>query len=178
MKYDGWEEVAYRNAIAASGAVQAARWSGTPGLPKSKHAAHSDALGYIYSFNGPHSLFIDTMRTTRILGVAWQLGHSLMHEGDRSANLLKRSVLHGLTTSHYIVFHGDSEHTYDVARTHRPRRHVQPQQRRVPRPLHPAGLQPVLPLGRAACRGPCAATPRNSSSSRPSPPMNSRPRRA
>lgn len=113
-KYDGWEEKFYSDIIAASGAVQAARWSGTPGLPNSKHAAKSSALGYIYSFNGPHSLFIDTMRTTRILGVAWQLGHSLMHEGDRSADLLKRSVLHGLTTSHYIVFHGDSEHTYDV----------------------------------------------------------------
>ncbi len=110
----GWEEVAYSNAIAASGAVQAARWSGTPGSPDSRHAARSKSLGYIYSFNGPHSLFIDTLRTTRILGVAWQLGHSLMHEGDRSANLLKRSVLHGLTTSQYIVFHGDSEHTYDV----------------------------------------------------------------
>lgn len=113
MKYDGWEQVAYSNAIAASGAVQAARWSGTPPV-KSRHTANAPGLGYIYSFNGPHSLFIDTMRTTRILGVAWQLGHSLMHEGDRSANLLKRSVLHGLTTSQYIVFHGDSEHTYDV----------------------------------------------------------------
>ena len=113
LKYNGWEEVAYSNAIAASGAVQASRWSGTPPV-KSKHTANASGLGYIYSFNGPHSLFIDTMRTTRILGVAWQLGHSLMHEGDRSANLLKRSVLHGLTTSQYIVFHGDSEHTYDV----------------------------------------------------------------
>jgi len=113
MTYDGWEEVAYANAIAASGAVQAARWQGTPPV-KSKHTASAPALGYIYSFNGPHSLFIDTMRTTRILGVAWQLGHDLMHEGDRKANLLKRSVLHGLTTSQYIVFHGDSEHTYDV----------------------------------------------------------------
>jgi hypothetical protein len=113
MKYDGWEEVAYSNAIAASGAIQASRWSGTAPV-KSKHTANAPALGYIYSFNGPHSLFIDTMRTTRILGVGWQLGHSLMHEGDRSANLLKRSVLHGLTTSQYIVFHGDSEHTYDV----------------------------------------------------------------
>ncbi len=113
MQYDGWEEVAYANAIAASGAVQAARWSGTPPV-KSKHTANAPGLGYIYSFNGPHSLFIDTMRTTRILGVAWQLGHSLMHEGDRCANLLKRSVLHGLTTSQYIVFHGDSGHSYDV----------------------------------------------------------------
>ncbi len=113
MPYDGWEEIAYSNAIAASGAVQASRWAGTAPV-KSKYTANAPALGYIYSFNGPHSLFIDTMRTTRILGVAWQLGHSLMHEGDRSANLLKRSVLHGLATSQYIVFHGDSEHTYDI----------------------------------------------------------------
>ncbi|GAB4109980.1 MAG: hypothetical protein Kow00105_18700 [Phycisphaeraceae bacterium] len=108
-----WERLTYSNAIAASGAIQAARWAGTPPV-KSKHTANAPALGYIYSFNGPHSLFIDTMRTTRILGVAWQLGHRLMHEGDRSADLLKRSVLHGLTTSQYIVFHGDSGHTYDV----------------------------------------------------------------
>lgn len=110
---DGWEEMTYANAIAASGAVQASRWSGTPPV-KSRHTANAPGLGYIYSFNGPHSLFIDTIRTTRILGVAWQLGHCLMHEGDRAANLLKRSVLHGLTTSQYIIFHGDSEHTYDI----------------------------------------------------------------
>jgi unsaturated chondroitin disaccharide hydrolase len=48
------------------------------------------------------------------LGVAWQLGHKLMHENDRAADLLKRSVLHGLTTSQYVLFHGDSTHTYDV----------------------------------------------------------------
>ena len=66
----------------------------------------AERSGYVTSFNGPHSLFIDTMRTIRILGVAWQLGHVLMHENDRAANLLKRSVLHGLTTSQYIVFHG------------------------------------------------------------------------
>lgn len=113
IKHDAWEQRTYENAIAASGAVQAARWSGTAPTG-SAHTAGSDALGYVYSFNGPHSLFIDTMRTVRILGVAWQLGHVLMHEGDRAANLLKRSVLHGLTTNHYIVFHGDSSHTYDV----------------------------------------------------------------
>ena len=113
LKEDAWERRTYENAIAASGAVQAARWSGTPPV-KSLHTADSPALGYIYSFNGPHSLFVDTMRTTRILGVAWQLGHVLMHENDRKADLLKRSVLHGLTTSQYVVFHGDSSHTYDV----------------------------------------------------------------
>jgi hypothetical protein len=111
---DVWERELYENAIACSGAVQAARWSGAQPQPQSKHAAHSDALGYIYSFNGPHSLFVDTLRTTRILGVAWQLGHVLMHENDKAANLLKRSVLHGLTTNHFVVFHGDSGHAYDV----------------------------------------------------------------
>jgi hypothetical protein len=54
------------------------------------------------------------MRTVRILGVAWQLGHKLMHENDKVADLLKRSVLHGLATNQYIVFHGGSGHTYDV----------------------------------------------------------------
>jgi hypothetical protein len=104
-----------KTAVAASGAVQASRWSGVRQDFKDKHSANTRALGYIYSFNGPHSLFIDTMRTTRILGVAWQLGHVLMHENDRAANLLKRSVLHGLTTSQYIVYHGDTQKTYDIA---------------------------------------------------------------
>ncbi len=71
LEEDVWQRKVYENAIAASGAVQAARWSPT-----------SCGLGYIYTFNGPHSLFIDTMRTTRILGVAHQLGHSLMGDAQ------------------------------------------------------------------------------------------------
>jgi len=109
-----WELAFYELAIKASGAVQAARWSGVPVAERSPHAANSASLGYVYSFNGPQSLFVDTMRTVRILGCAWQLGHKLMHENDRAADLLKRSVLHGLCTSRYILFHGDSPHTYDV----------------------------------------------------------------
>ena len=94
IKEDAWERKTYENAIAASGAVQAARWEGAqPGKPAADTAGATE-LGYVYSFNGPHSLFIDTMRTIRILGVAWQLGHVLMHENDKAANLLKRSVLH------------------------------------------------------------------------------------
>jgi unsaturated chondroitin disaccharide hydrolase len=54
-------------AIKVSGAVQAARWS-------QRHGGG----GYIYSFNGPHSLFVDTIRSVRILMVAHQLGHKLM----------------------------------------------------------------------------------------------------
>lgn len=112
-----YEEELYSTAIRASGAVQAARWSGIRVDEPSPHAANATALGYIYSFNGPHSLFVDTMRTTRILSAAWQLGHMLMHENDRRADLLKRCVLHGLATSRYVVFHGDTSgggHTYDV----------------------------------------------------------------
>ena len=54
IEEDPWQRTAYENAISASGAVQAARWTTT-----------NCGLGYIYSFNGPHSLFIDTMRTIR-----------------------------------------------------------------------------------------------------------------
>jgi hypothetical protein len=114
---DKWERKTYENAIAASGAVQASRWAGVPVREPSPWSANSKSLGYVTSFNGPHSLFIDTMRTIRILGVAWQLGHVLMHENDRAANLLKRSVLHGLTTSQYIVFHGPPEADRDLAGT-------------------------------------------------------------
>jgi hypothetical protein len=108
------EAETYRQLIAASGAVQAARWSGVRVDKPSPLSAGSTALGYIYSFNGPHSLFIDTLRTTRICTTAWKLGHVLMHENDRRADLLKRTILHFLATNQYIVFHGGSGHTYDV----------------------------------------------------------------
>src|SRR3954471_20283273 len=111
---DQWELNFYEMALKASGAVQAARWSGVAVPNPSPLSAHATSLGYVYSFNGPHSLFVDTMRTVRILGVAWQLGHALMHENDRRADLLKRSVLHGLCTNRHIIFHGQSDHTYDV----------------------------------------------------------------
>ena len=108
-----WELHCYELALKVSGAVQAARWAGTAPRPDSPHSAKSPALGYIYSFNGPHSLFIDTLRSLRSLVIAWQLGHALFHENDKRADLLKRSVLHALTTSQYLVFHGDGEHAYD-----------------------------------------------------------------
>jgi hypothetical protein len=114
IKHDPWEKSFYELALKASGAVQANRWSGVAVREPSAKSANTTSLGYIYSFNGPHSLFVDTMRTLRVLGIAWQLGHKLMHEGDRSADLLKRLVLHALCTNQYILFHGDSEHHYDV----------------------------------------------------------------
>lgn len=114
VEHNEWEMNFYEMALKVSGAVQANRWSGVPVSKPVPASAMSPSLGYVYSFNGPHSLFVDTIRTVRILGVAWQLGHVLMHENDRRADLLKRAVLHGLTTSQYILFHGDTGHTYDV----------------------------------------------------------------
>src|SRR5438552_10070490 len=78
----------YELALKVSGAVQAARWTRT-----------ATGTGFIYSFNGPHSLFIDTLRTLRVLAVAHQLGQVLMGEDDRKISLLERLVQHAQTTA-------------------------------------------------------------------------------
>ena len=92
-----------RLAIRLSGAVQASRWTALP-----------EGLGFIQSFNGPHSLFVDTMRSLRILVASHCLGHVLMGENDQRINLLERALQHAVTTDRFIIFHGDSGHTYDV----------------------------------------------------------------
>ena len=143
IPHNGWELAFYDMAIKASGAVQAARWAGVPVQQTSPKIANSNALGYVYSFNGPHSLFVDTMRTCRILGVAWQLGHALMHENDRRADLLKRVVLHGLATSQFIVFHGDSSHTYDVRGRTAHEAIFNRNDGNFPLPIEPTGIFPV-----------------------------------
>ena len=86
----------YELALQISGAVQAARWS----------ALH-DGTGFIHSFNGPHSLFSDTIRSCRALMVAHQLGHCLMGENDRRISLLERTVQHITNTSRYNVYFGE-----------------------------------------------------------------------
>lgn len=93
----------YELALKISGAVQAARWTEING-----------GGGYIYSFNGPHSLFIDTMRSLRSLAVAHQLGHVLMGECDQRFSLLDRLVAHGKATAHYAVYFGEGRDSYDV----------------------------------------------------------------
>ncbi|MCL4202104.1 MAG: glycoside hydrolase family 88 protein [Pirellulaceae bacterium] len=93
----------YELALKASGAVQAARWSET-----------SDGHGYIYSFNGPHSLFSDTIRSLRVLALADRLGHRLMGENDVSVSLLDRLVQHARTTAKYNVYYGAGRDAYDV----------------------------------------------------------------
>ncbi|MCG8583951.1 MAG: glycosyl hydrolase [Pirellulales bacterium] len=104
IEHDQRELELYELAIKASGAVQASRWSAT-----------SDGDGYIYSFNGPHSLFSDTIRSCRALAVAHQLGHVLWSENDERVNLLQRVVEHARTTSRYNVYFGEGRDAYDVS---------------------------------------------------------------
>src|SRR5262249_52805246 len=98
-----WERRFYEVALKVSGAVQAARW--TQLTPE---------LGYVYSFNGPHSLFADTIRSLRALAVAHQLGHVLMAEGDRPVSLLGRLLQHAETTARFNVYFGAGRDAYDV----------------------------------------------------------------
>src|SRR5690606_23932843 len=83
IEFNEWERQLYELALKVSGAVQAARWTTT-----------AAGGGFIYSFNGRHSLFIDTMRSLRSLAVAHQLDHVLMGERDVRISLLRRLVQH------------------------------------------------------------------------------------
>jgi len=103
LAHDPHELAVYELALKASGAVQAARWSAT-----------ADGPGYIYSFNGPHSLFSDTIRTLRALAVAHQLGHVLMAENDVAVSLLDRLLQHLQTTARYNVYYGTGRDAYDI----------------------------------------------------------------
>ncbi|MFA6241601.1 MAG: hypothetical protein WC655_11755, partial [Candidatus Hydrogenedentales bacterium] len=93
----------YELALKVSGAVQAARWTPT-----------ADETGFIYSFNGPHSLFSDTIRSCRSLMLAHQLGHCLMGENDRKISLLGRAIEHMLNTARFNVYYGEGRDVYDV----------------------------------------------------------------
>jgi len=92
----------YELALKVSGAVQAARWT--------THARG----GYIYSFNGPHSLFVDTVRSCRSLMLGHALGHNLSGEGDRRISLLERALAHLRSTADFSVYYGAGRDTYDV----------------------------------------------------------------
>ncbi|KKI91839.1 glycosyl hydrolase [Bacillus sp. SA1-12] len=103
LPFNEWELNFYELALKASGAVQASRWS-----------TLSDGTGYIYSFNGPQSLFIDTIRSLRSLAVAHQLGHKLMGEGDEPISLLDRLIQHAKNTARYNIYYGEQRDSYDV----------------------------------------------------------------
>jgi hypothetical protein len=113
------DEIAYTEmALKVSGAVQAARFVPTnataPWSPLGADSPGVAPAGYVYSFNGPQSLFADTIRSMRSLAVAHQLGHVLMGEGDKPINLLHRSITHAATTARFNVFFGQGRDSYDV----------------------------------------------------------------
>jgi hypothetical protein len=89
--------------LKVSGAVQAARWTSL-----------KDGLGYIYSFNGSHSLFIDTIRTLRICCVAHMLGHKLQAEQDQGVDLLERALAHAKTSARFNIYYGEGRDHYDT----------------------------------------------------------------
>jgi unsaturated chondroitin disaccharide hydrolase len=92
----------YRLAIRVSGAVQARRWTRT-----------RDG-GFIHSFNGPHSLFVDTLRSCRVLLAAHLLGHRLLEENNRVVELQERAILHALATADHAVYYGEGRDIYDA----------------------------------------------------------------
>ncbi len=98
-----WELNFYEMALKTSGAVQASRWFKT-----------DNGFGYICSFNGPHSLFVDTIRTLRVVGLAHRLGHVLMSEHDETVSLLERLIHHARNTARYNIYYGTGRDTFDI----------------------------------------------------------------
>lgn len=98
---DNWEQHFYEMALKLSGAVQAKRWTSIP-----------DG-GYIYSFNGPHSLFVDTIRTVRSVMVSHELDFAIWDENDRRISLLERGIQHAIATAQYAIYYGEGRDSYD-----------------------------------------------------------------
>ncbi|MBX3252877.1 MAG: glycoside hydrolase family 88 protein [Chitinophagaceae bacterium] len=102
IPYNEWEKQFYILALKITGAVQASRWT-----------VIKDG-GFIHSFNGPHSLFVDTIRSVRALIVSHSLGHFLQAEGDVKISLLERAIQHLTATARYSVFYNDGRDIYDA----------------------------------------------------------------
>jgi len=100
---DGGDLAASEMALKVSGAVQSNRWTQL-----------ADGSGYIYSFNGSHSLFVDTFRTLRICGLSHLLGHLLSGEQDKRIDLLDRMMTHARTSARYNIYYGEHRDSYDL----------------------------------------------------------------
>lgn len=97
-----WQQNFYELALKLSGAVQASRWTTIP-----------DG-GFIHSFNGSHSLFVDTIRSCRALMLSHLLDHQLNAENDTKINLMDRALQHMLATAKYSIYYGEGRDTYDI----------------------------------------------------------------
>ena len=102
-----WEANFYELALKISGAVQASRWTAIKG-------GRDAGAGFISSFNGQHSLFVDTIRSCRALVLSHALGHVFQGEGDVKIDLLQRALQHMKATANYSVFYGEGRDSYDV----------------------------------------------------------------
>jgi unsaturated chondroitin disaccharide hydrolase len=102
IPFNEWEKNFYELALKISGAVQASRWTVIKGG------------GFIHSFNGPHSLFVDTIRSVRSLIIGHQLNHVLQGEGDIRISLLDRAVEHLQATAKYAIFYNEGRDIFDA----------------------------------------------------------------
>jgi unsaturated chondroitin disaccharide hydrolase len=91
-------------ALKLSGAVQAMRYQPT-----------NTGKGYIYSFNGPHSLFADTIRSMRSLVLSHHLEHHLLGEAEKEINLFQRAIEHALMTAEFNVYYGEGRDVFDIS---------------------------------------------------------------
>ena len=133
----------YELALKVSGAVQAARWRTT-----------ADGGGYIYSFNGPHSLFVDTIRSLPVAGAgpparpraAWASTTSAISLLGRAGRARRdhRAVQRLLRRG---------PRRLRRARADRARGDLQRQRRPLPLPEHAAGLLAVHDLDARAGLG-------------------------
>ena len=102
IEFNKWEREFYVLALKISGAIQASRWT------------EIKTGGFVHSFNGAHSLFVDTVRSVRSLVLSHILGHVLRGEGDMRISLLERAVQHLQATAAYSVYYGEGRDVYDV----------------------------------------------------------------
>lgn len=102
IPHDEWEKNFYELALKISGAVQASRWTTIK------------AGGFIHSFNGAHSLFVDTIRSCRALIISHMLGHVFQAEGDARIDLLERALQHIRATADYSIYYGEGRDSYDI----------------------------------------------------------------
>lgn len=102
MEKNEWEVNFYELALKISGAVQAGRWTTTK------------TGGYIHSFNGAHSLFVDTIRSVRSLMLSYKMKHVMQVENDVRISMLERALQHIESTAKYSVFYGEGRDSYDV----------------------------------------------------------------
>ncbi len=102
LPHNEWELNTYELALKCSASVQAMRWTST-----------TYGHGFVHSFNGPHSLFSDTLRSMRVLALGHELGHVLQSEHDERISLLDRLIQHTRSTAKFNVYYGEGRDAYD-----------------------------------------------------------------